>query len=256
MEDNPIFNAGHGSVPTEENTAELDAFIMNGTNLAMGAVGCVQSIANPVSLARRVMEDTPHCLLVGEGALKFAKKVGFPILANPLELVTKESQERYKNARDYLGNVEFRNVVTGWDTVGAVALDSNGRLASATSTGGLPQKMLGRVGDSPLVGCGGYANNTAAASTTGHGESIMKTMLAWDVVRNIEGGLNPMQSCEKAVNQMMSSVQGVGGVIALNSNGEFGRGFSSEQMVWASIKAGVVRFGVEPGEEQLVPFKC
>ena len=101
----------------------------------LGAVGCVQSIANPVSLARRVMEDTPHCLLVGEGALKFAKKVGFPILANPLELVTKESQERYKNARDYLGNVEFRNVVTGWDTVGAVALDSNGRLASATSTG-------------------------------------------------------------------------------------------------------------------------
>lgn len=121
-------------------------------------------------------------------------------------------------------------------------------------SGGFPQKMLGRVGDSPLVGCGGYANNKAAASTTGHGESIMKTMLAWNVVRNIEDGLNPMQSCEKAVNQMVSSVQGVGGVIALNSNGEFGRGFSSKQMVWASIKAGVVRFGVEHGEEQSVPL--
>lgn len=98
-------------------------------------MGCVQSIANPVSLARRVMEDTPHCLLVGEGALKFAKKVGFPILANPLELVTKESHEHCKDAKDYLGNIEFRNDVTGWDTVGAVALDSNGGLASATSTG-------------------------------------------------------------------------------------------------------------------------
>lgn len=265
MEDNPIFNAGHGCALTEKNTAELDAFIMDGHNLSTGAVTCVEAIANPVSLARRVMEDTSHCLLAGEGALKFAKKIGFPLLKNPLELATEESHERSRDAEIYLGTAEkYENTsatenndaVTGqgFDTVGAVALDSNGRLASATSTGGLPKKMLGRVGDTPLVGCGGYANTVAAASTTGHGESIMKTVLAWDVVRNIEDGLNPMQACAKSVNKMVSSIQGVGGVICLNKNGEFGRAFSSKQMAWASVRGSVVKFGLERGEEREVPL--
>ena len=121
-------------------------------------------------------------------------------------------------------------------------------------SGGLPKKMLGRVGDTPLVGCGGYANTVAAASTTGHGESIMKTVLAWDVVRNIEDGLNPMQACAKSVNKMVSSIQGVGGVISLNKNGEFGRAFSSKQMAWASVRGSLVKFGLERGEEREVPF--
>lgn len=264
MEDNPIFNAGHGCALTEENTAELDAFIMDGHNLATGAVACVKAIANPVSLARRVMEDTPHCLLADAGALTFAKKIGFPVLDNPLELATEESYERSRGP-DWLGTpekyvdaaaVEKKEAVTaqGFDTVGAVALDSNGRLASATSTGGLDKKMLGRVGDSPLVGCGGYANTTAATSTTGHGESIMKMVLAWDVVRNMEDGMNPMQSCSKSVNKMVSSIAGVGGVIALNHNGEFGRAFSSKHMPWASVSGQVIKFGLERGEEQEVPL--
>ena len=114
--------------------------------------------------------------------------------------------------------------------------------------------MLGRVGDSPLVGCGGYANTTASTSTTGHGESIMKMVLAWDVVRNVEDGMNPMQACSKSVNKMVSSIAGVGGVIALNHNGEFGRAFSSKHMPWASISGQVIKFGLERGEEQEVPL--
>ena len=115
--------------------------------------------------------------------------------------------------------------------------------------------MLGRVGDTPLVGCGGYANTTAATSTTGHGESIMKIVLAWDVVQNIEDGLDPMQACAKSVNGMVSSIQGVAGVIALNKKGEFGRAFSSKQMAWASISGGIIKFGLERDEEQEVPFQ-
>ena len=114
--------------------------------------------------------------------------------------------------------------------------------------------MLGRVGDTPLVGCGGYANTIAAASTTGHGESLMKTVMAWDVVRNVEDGLSPVQACEKSVNKMVSSIQGVGGVIALNSKGEFGRAFSSKQMAWASVSKGIVKFGLGHSEEQEVPL--
>ena len=114
--------------------------------------------------------------------------------------------------------------------------------------------MLGRVGDTPLVGCGGYANTVAAASTTGHGESIMKTVLAWDVVRNVEDGLNPMQACEKSVNKMVTSIQGVGGVIALNSRGEFGRAFSSQQMAWASVSGHVIKSGLDRAEEHEAPL--
>ncbi|XP_022799825.1 isoaspartyl peptidase/L-asparaginase-like [Stylophora pistillata] len=149
MEDNPLFNAGRGCALTEENTAELDALIMDGHNLAAGAVACVRGIANPVSLARRVMEDTPHCLLAGEGALKFAKKIGFPVVEDPLVLITAESYDRSANAANYVETVEDYNAGNlkqtdsagssqGFDTVGAVAFDSHGQLASATSTGVFP----------------------------------------------------------------------------------------------------------------------
>ena len=124
-----------------------------------------------------------------------------------------------------------------------------------TISGGLPMKMPGRVGDTPLVGCGGYANTVAAASTTGHGESLMRTVLAWDVVRNVEDGLSPVLACEKSVNKMATSIQGVGGVIALNSNGEFGKAFSTDHIAWASVRECVVKFGLgDQADEQEVPF--
>lgn len=128
--------------------------------------------------------------------------------------------------------------------------DKNGCFIS----GGLPGKMLGRVGDTPLVGCGGYANTTGAASTTGHGESIMKSVLAWNVVRNMEDGLKPMHACAKSVNKMVSDGQGVAGVIAVSSDGEFGRAFSSEHLTWASVRGGVIKFGLERDEVQEVRF--
>lgn len=224
-------------------------------------MACVQGIANPVSLARHVMEDTPHCLLAAEGALKFARKIGFPVLENPLELVTNESHARSAQGENYVAMAE--NYLStgdadnkqGFDTVGALALDSHGRLASATSTGGLPMKMPGRVGDTPLVGCGGYANTVAAASTTGHGESLMRAVLAWDVVRNVEDGLSPVLACKKSVNKMATSIQGVGGVIALNSNGEFGKAFCTDHMAWASVSGRVVKFGLgDQADDQGVPF--
>ena len=116
-------------------------------------------------------------------------------------------------------------------------------------------KMPGRVGDTPLVGCGGYANTVAAASTTGHGESLMRTVLAWDVVRNVEDGLSPALACEKCVNKMATSIQGVGGVIALNSKGEFGKAFCTDHMAWASVSRRVVKFGLgDQADEQEVPF--
>lgn len=210
------------------------------------------------------MEDTPHCLLAGEGALKFAKKIGFPVVEDPLVLITAESYERSANAANYVETVEDYNAGNlkptdsagssqGFDTVGAVAFDSHGQLASATSTGGLPMKMPGRVGDSPLVGCGGYANTVAASSTTGHGESLMKTVLAWEVVRNVEDGLEPKQACEKSIDKMAKSVKGVGGVIALNNHGEFGLAFSSKHMTWAFVSKHTLKFGQELGEEQDIP---
>ncbi|XP_022799839.1 uncharacterized protein LOC111337749 [Stylophora pistillata] len=122
-----------------------------------------------------------------------------------------------------------------------------------TTDGGLPMKMPGRVGDSPLVGCGGYANTVAASSTTGHGESLMKTVLAWEVVRNVEDGLEPKQACEKSIDKMAKSVKGVGGVIALNNHGEFGLAFSSKHMTWAFVSKHTLKFGQELGEEQDIP---
>ena len=114
--------------------------------------------------------------------------------------------------------------------------------------------MLGRVGDSPLVGCGGYANTVAATSTTGHGESLMKAVLAWEVVRNVEDGLDPRRACEKSIDKMAISVKGVGGVIALNGNGEFGLAFSSEHMTWAFVSRHGIKFGQNPGEELVIPL--
>ncbi|PFX19787.1 Isoaspartyl peptidase/L-asparaginase [Stylophora pistillata] len=131
--------------------------------------------------------------------------------------------------------------------------DVNSDIMDENDFGGLPMKMPGRVGDSPLVGCGGYANTVAASSTTGHGESLMKTVLAWEVVRNVEDGLEPKQACEKSIDKMAKSVKGVGGVIALNNHGEFGLAFSSKHMTWAFVSKHTLKFGQELGEEQDIP---
>jgi len=189
MEDSEVLNAGRGSHLTEEGTVELDAMIMNGQTLNTGAVACVQNIANPISLARKVMTDTPHCMLAGEGALKFARDVGIPVLEDPSSLISDRSHQIYvkeKLKRENLKKevdrdrkdtavekVSQENKNTqpeGHDTVGVVAMDTNGHIAVSNSTGGTSYKMCGRVGDSPLVGSGAYANQQAGAACTGHGD--------------------------------------------------------------------------------------
>jgi len=262
LEDDTTFDAGHGSVLTEELTVEVDAMIMNGYSLESGAVASVTGIANPVSLARHIMHSTPHSLLVGDGAVKFAKKIGFPVLNNPLELISEESRLQLEGIKDFDGAVltgfntkEPRSstaINPGHDTVGAVAMDSSGKLACATSTGGISMKMPGRVGDSPLIGCGGYANKEGAVSSTGHGESIMKVLLAREVVYNIEGGHPPETACDKALQSMFQTVGGQGGVIAVNKHGQVGRGFTTKRMAWAAVEEGVLKFGIEPNEEMVV----
>lgn len=217
MEDNPIFNAGHGSVLTEIGTVEMDSIVVDVQTGKTGAVACIHDIANPVSLARKVMEKTPHCLLVGHGAMRFAKSINFPLVENPSEMITNESacksfkfgvgtfnahidaymnkivmakdiddlEEAFKQSLSEEGGINKEN---SHDTVGAIAIDNEGRLASATSTGGMPGKLLGRVGDSPLYGCGAYGNKFGACSSTGHGESLIKSNICRQAVYYLEQG--------------------------------------------------------------------
>lgn len=260
LEDDTAFDAGHGSVLTEEMTVEVDAMIMDGSTLESGAVASAIGIANPVSLARRVMQDTPHSLFVGYGAVKFANKIGFPVLRDPLQLISEESRLQLKGVRNFdnaviasfntygsCGTVHEHNL--GHDTVGAVAIDSSGKLACATSTGGISMKMPGRVGDSPLIGCGSFANKEGAVSTTGHGESIMKVLLAREVVYNMESGHPPENACKRALQTMFTETGGQGGVIAIDKHGQAGRSFTTRRMAWATVKEGVLKYGIEPNEE-------
>ncbi|MEX2701693.1 MAG: isoaspartyl peptidase/L-asparaginase, partial [Candidatus Baldrarchaeota archaeon] len=178
MEDDPTFDAGKGSFLNEEGFVELDAIIMDGATLDVGAVAAVRNIKNPVVLARKVMELTEHVLLVGEGANRFAKKIGMKTV-DLSELVLEREIERWKKFKEGKISIEKLFEQTPKGTVGAVALDKHGNFAAATSTGGVAGKMVGRVGDTPIVGCGAYAdNNYGAVSSTGHGEKIMKIVLA------------------------------------------------------------------------------
>ena len=179
MEDDPTFDAGVGSVLNRVGEIELDAIIMDGQTLALGAVGAVQGITNPVRLARLIIQETDHSVLVADGARRFAELKGMRLAAQA-ELTVPREVERYRRLQlipGYKLSDEF--TPDPMDTVGAVAIDSQGNVAAATSTGGVHYKMPGRVGDSPLVGSGAYADNwTGAASATGHGESIMRVVLS------------------------------------------------------------------------------
>nr|KAF6464008.1 asparaginase and isoaspartyl peptidase 1 [Rousettus aegyptiacus] len=187
LEDDPEFNAGCGSVLNVNGEVEMDASIMNGKDLSSGAVSAVRCIANPIKLARLVMEKTPHCFLTDQGAAKFAADMGVPEVPEK-QLITERNikhLEKEKNEKSAQKTDQQKDL----GTVGAVALDSEGNVAYATSTGGIVNKMAGRVGDTPCVGSGGYADNhIGAISTTGHGESILKVNLARLALFHIEQG--------------------------------------------------------------------
>lgn len=260
MELDPYFNAGYGSVLTTEGNVEMEASIMNGATLRAGCASLVKDIRHPISLARRVMK-TPHNFLAGEGVMQFAKDEGFEILSPPGQLVTeyaKEALEEWKEGQRR-GEVEFARTEIGSSnkynkaevgTVGAVAIDANGNIAVATSTGGITGKLPGRVGDTPLVGAGTYADNhVGGVSTTGHGETIMKYCLAHDILKRIDFlGENAQTATENACKAMTKRLTGTAGAITIDSQGRVGISFTSQRMAWAYIKGSTIAYGIEQNQ--------
>ncbi|XP_063169357.1 isoaspartyl peptidase/L-asparaginase [Candoia aspera] len=248
MEDDPHFNAGCGSVLNEKGEIEMDAIIMDGKNLASGAVSAVKCISNPIKLARLVMEKTDHMLLTDQGASAFARAMGIPEVPGE-KLITERSLERWKKNLEADWNPQECQKDLG--TVGAIAIDSAGNVACATSTGGLTNKRFGRVGDTACIGSGGYADNsTGAVSTTGHGESIMKVILARLTLYHMEQGKSPGDAADAALNYMKNRVGGLGGIIVISSSGDWAVKFSTNQMSWAVVKDDQLQSGIYTGERK------
>lgn len=221
MEDNPLFNAGKGAVFTHEGKNELDAAIMDGSNLAAGSVAGVTDIKNPITAARYVMTKSPHVMLAGRGASEFAKEQG-------LEIVPPEyfyTEKRYNELQKLLEREKM-------GTVGCCALDKAGNLAAGTSTGGMTNKRYNRIGDAPIIGAGTYANNkTCAVSATGHGEYFIRWTVAHDISALMEyKGLSLKEASELVVNDKLVKAGGSGGVISVDKAGNISLPFNSEGM--------------------------
>jgi beta-aspartyl-peptidase (threonine type) len=216
LEDNPRFNAGRGSALTTEGTVEMDASIMEGDGLKNGAVACVTAVRHPVTLARLILEEGRHSFFAGEGALARARALGVP-LCDPEELVTDAQRKR------------LETVMGG--TVGAVALDRRGLIAAATSTGGMTGKLPGRVGDSPLIGCGTYAESTAGGvSCTGDGEATIRVVLARRTIEILKAAADPMHACQIAMDVLTEEGRGKGGLICIDWRGRLGWAHSTPLM--------------------------
>lgn len=230
LEDDPLFNAGTGSVLNEDGEVEMDASVMEGEALRAGAVALVRTVKNPVRLARAVMERTPHAFLAGEGARRLAREAGLPEV-DPRSLVVPRQRARWE--REKAGRPQ--PVAPG--TVGAVALDARGHLAAATSTGGTGFKRLGRIGDTPLIGCGTYADDErGAASATGHGEAIIRVVLAKAACDALGAGAPPDRAAAEAISRL-KRVEGSAGLILINRAGVVGAQCNTERMARAWIDA-------------------
>jgi beta-aspartyl-peptidase (threonine type) len=237
LEDNPLFNAGRGSVFTHEGGHEMDASLMNGADLAAGAVAGVTGVRNPILLAREVMLQTPHVLLAGEGAMSFARACGVP-MATPDYFDTEFRRQQWLAVKDSGISVLDHSTsaqlqgANKMGTVGAVARDQQGQLAAATSTGGMTNKQFGRVGDSPVIGAGTWAdNNTCAISCTGHGELFLKAVAAYDVhARMNYKGLSLDEAMRETVMGKLVEIGGEGGMIGVDAQGRISMQFNSEGM--------------------------
>lgn len=225
MEDAEAFNAGRGGVLRQDGRVQLDALIMDGSTLAAGAVAAMETVRNPISVARLVMERSTEVLYVGEGAERFARAHGIPALANE-DLMTERERQRFAS--------RAATSDPGHDTVGAVALDSAGNLTAGTSTGGAAFKPVGRVGDSAIIGSGGYADNElAAVSCTGEGEAFMRLVLAKWTADRVGSGLTPQDAADAAMEQLDSRLGANGGLIVLDRTGRWGVAFNAPRMAWA-----------------------
>ena len=237
MEDDETFDAGRGSFLTRDGRVQLDALLMDGATLRAGGVGCVERIRNPIQAARLVLDKSPHVYFVGEGAERFAQEQGMELCHNG-ELVIEREVQRLKAAQEKEAaghpDLTFAGPHTSHDTVGAIALDANGAIASGTSTGGTLNKAPGRVGDSSLIGCGCYADNrSAAASCTGWGEPIMKLVLAKWAADRVRTGGAPDAVAPEAIAYLESRLKGHGGLILLDGRGRFGIAHNTPRMAWA-----------------------
>lgn len=245
LENNPLFNAGKGSVFTNNGKHEMDASIMNGSDLTAGAVAGVSNVVNPISLARAVMEKSEHVLLTGPGAIEFAKSINTEF-ADDAYFFVQQRYDQLAMAKES-GSVimdhtedKIENGEKKFGTVGAVALDVHGNLAGGTSTGGMTNKKFGRVGDSPIPGAGTYANNnTCAISCTGHGEFFIRAVVAYDISCLMEyKGLSLKEACDHVVMNKLVKFGGEGGLIALDRKGNIELPFNSEGMYRGSVKSG------------------
>src|ERR1700704_1237588 len=247
MEDDETFDAGRGSFLNRDGKVQLDAFIMEGARLRGGGVGCVERLKNPVRAARKILSESPHVYFVGEGAERFAAEHGVPLCRNE-DLIVPREVERL---REYLarGADDPQDIFApaiSHDTVGAIALDRDGNIAAATSTGGTLAKAPGRLGDSSLIGCGCYANNeSAAASTTGWGEPIMKLVLAKWAADRVESGSLPEWVAQEAMNYLKQRLNGHGGIILLDAQGRFGIAHNTPRMAWAIRTTEKLEAGIE-----------
>ena len=252
LEDSPLFNAGKGAVFTADGKNELDASIMDGKTLKAGAVAGLHRVKNPISLARMVMDKSPHVMMAGDGAEKFAVSQGVKLVDekyfftqdrwDSLQKVIQQEKAKEKAAKDgkKVSSLDLRlEPRNKFGTVGAVALDKDGNLAAGTSTGGMTYKKFGRIGDAPIIGAGTYANNnTCAVSATGYGEYFIRLGVARDISALMEYRNLPLQqAADLVIKQKLQDLGGDGGIIALDKNGNVGISFNSEGMYRAYIDA-------------------
>lgn len=232
LEDCPLFNAGKGAVFNADGVNELDASIMDGKTLNAGAVANVTTIKNPISAARKVMEESPHVMLIKEGAEKFAREQGLEMV-DPSWFFTQGNWDALQKAKEN----ELKEK-TG--TVGCVALDKTGNIAAGTSTGGMTNKKFGRVGDSPIIGAGTYADNsTCGVSATGHGEFFIRNVVAYDISARMKYLYEPLETAANdIINNKLKAIGANGGVIAMDKNGNIAMPFNTSGMFRGYLKAG------------------
>lgn len=258
LEDCPLFNAGHGAVFTSAGTHELDASIMDGATLRSGAIANVQHIRNPIFAARKVMENSKHVFFVGEGAESFAKAEGLEMVdpsyfstdarREQLLRVQRESPDaavldhdgQAMVARGQPAPADPLDADKKFGTVGAVAVDAQGNVAAATSTGGITNKQVGRVGDAPMIGAGTYASNrTCAVSTTGTGEMFIRMVAAYDVAAQMEyAGVSLEVAADRVVHEKLPTIDGKGGLIAVDAKGNVTLPFNTEGMYRGYARVG------------------
>jgi L-asparaginase / beta-aspartyl-peptidase len=250
MEDNPLFNAGKGAVLNEAGDIAHDASLMEGSEGRAGAVGAVQTIRNPILAAKAIMDEGRHVFLVGKGAESFALSQGVDTIS-PTYFITPERWESYEKTRNSRLEREFPLQPKG--TVGAVARDKNGNLAAGTSTGGMHYKRVGRLGDSPVIGAGTWAdNNSCAVSATGHGEYFIRNAVASDIsARMLYGNKSLKQASDEVVLQKLAALDAGGGIIAVDKNGNIAMPFNTPGMFRGFVKAGSEPFvAIYPDETQ------